>query len=194
MKIYLRGATIFLFIIALSSCDRADTSPKTVIPSNDGAVEAVVSDKDPRQMKVGEVISVEKYYLRIKNTYLLLAQAKNPEEMAEAFDVQIRIHTYQDLANYKCSCVFFYQGDELYHGIADNFSDPKKAWVRGMAEDLVLILDNILKFSGENEKCALVAKVFAAGLGAGSLDDFPDVIPSVVFLRDFRNKLSNALR
>jgi hypothetical protein len=195
MKIFFLIKWLSIFVVLLSSCKKSSVSiPGDSASGSIARTPDVGGNPDASNVKIGEVISVEKYYMRINHKYLKLAEAENADDLCKAFDEILLLHSKKDIQSFKLSCVFFYQAEELYLGIDTKFRDPSKKWVRKMAEDLLLVLNNILQFSFMNEKCALIVKVFATGLGAGSLDEYPDVNPSVNFLREFCEKLDRSLK
>lgn len=165
--------------------------------SDSGAPDQAESDKAVHEdgsadSKAGSVVTIESYYVKNRLKFLLLAEAKTNEEFKTAFESVLKMHVRNDIPNFKLSCPYFYQFHEIKAGINNQFQDPAKAWVKQMAQDLRLIIANLLRLPSD-ETVDLVTKIFACRFDRESLEEHISLEAAKKILIDLDEQIRQAL-
>lgn len=137
--------------------------------------------------------SIDEFYTKTRIKYLQLAEAKNEPEFKAAFEKILELHIKKDIANFKLSCPFFYQRENLIAGINSGFDESNKPWVKTMGEDLHLILTNMLTLP-PSETVDLAMRIFACRLNGEMNEDYITAESAREFLVEFDEKLQSSLK
>jgi hypothetical protein len=180
--------TILTLFLACACKDnkREDTQQESEVTKEVAAAEVP-------SVKPVHVVSIDKYYIKIRIKYLQLAEAKNEPEFKAAFEEILELHVKKDIANFKLICPFFYQREKLIAGINSNFDESNKPWVKTMGEDLHLILTNMLTLP-PSETVDLAIRIFACRLKGEMYEDYITADKARGFLVEFNEKLQSSLK
>lgn len=180
---------LFLCLACGSACKNHKTDGNGLASQN--ASEVTQAD-DNKKIKAGAVVTIESYYVKNRLKFLVLAEAKTNEEFEAAFDAVLKMHVRNDIPNFKLSCPYFYQFHEIKAGINNQFQDPAKAWVKQMAQDLRLIIANLLRLPSD-ETVDLVIKIFACRFDRESLEEHISLEAAKKILIDLDEQIRQAL-
>lgn len=180
--------TCILMSVVLLSC-----KPKSPTVNASGEVPSDdVKQSSIPNPKVGAVVTVESYYQKNRQKYLVLAEAKTADEFKKAFDSVLHLHARKDIPNFKLSCPYFYQFHEITKGIANQFQDLSQAWVKLMAQDLQQIIKNLLSLPSD-DTVDFVIKIFACRFNKEHVEEFIPLDAARGILGDVERSIQDAL-
>lgn len=182
-----------IILTLLFGCSCQDNKREKARQTAELKKDVIVTAADELAVKPGKFLTVDEYYPRVRTKYLALAEAKSESEFKDAFQQILELHVKKDIANFKLSCLYFYQGEKLIAGINSDFDESNKPWVKTMGEDLHLILTNMLTLPA-SETVDLAMRIFACRLNGEMYEDYITADEAREFLVEFNEKLRISLK